>query len=647
MLVGALARGAGAALLALKGLAGSVPAAAAIPAQLFAAGAQMEAPHISPDGTRLVYLSTVGGVRYVMLRDLRSGELHPLLRGGGATFRATRCAFKSETRLLCHFQGVLHASGMHPFPASRLVALNADGSGARVLFQNAVINARPVAFAQYQDRIVAWLPNDPHHVLIELATQDGLFPSVFRLDVDSGNLQLVVREHPPVIDWIADHQGVVRFGYGFRSGEAIYVARNGPWDSWRTIEQFKRFERSHFDPLAFGSLPNRLYVLAPQAQRAAIWEMDLAASHDMQLVFSRPEVDVDALIEWPTDWHVAGFQYQTDRPYIFYIDPEARAVEAALERAFSGTYHRVVDATPDGSRLIVMSSSDVLPPRYDLMVTATHALTALGAENPDLSPDELAPMQPITVPGPDGIRIPGYLTLPRGASPRQPLPAVVFPHGGPHARDSWGYDPLLQFLASRGYAVLQLNFRGSSGFGQQWEEAGRHAWGTVMNDDITAGARWLISQGIADPARLCIVGWSYGGYAALVGVIKQPQLYRCAVSIAGVSDLSQLARDASRFYGDKDALLESTGSDTAELKAESPLLHADRIRVPVLLVHGENDTTVLAGQSREMAKALAASYVPHELLLIPEGEHSLLRPDMRLALYQKLETFLGQNLHKP
>jgi len=643
MRIGALALCAG--IAGLPGLAGSV--AAAIPVEQFAAGAQMEAPHISPDGNRLTYVTTIAGERRVMLRDLRSGELHPLLRGTGGAFRVTRCAFKSNTRLLCHFQGVVRGSGMQLFPASRLVALNVDGSAVRVLFQNEPGRERALARAQYQDRIVAWLPDDPHHVLIELTDRDGIFPSVYRVDVDSGAAQLEVPARAPVIDWIADHEGVVRFGYGFRGTTALYVVRSGPQDSWHTLEEFKRFTRARFDPLAFGTSPEHLYVMAPQDQRAAIWQLDLDRNNDMHLVFSRPEVDVDALIEWPTDWHVAGFQYQTDRPYIHYIDPQAQAVEAMLDQELPGTYHRVVDATPDGSRLIVMSSSDVLPPRYDMMVTATHALTALGAENPDLPTDGLAPMQSVTVPGADGIRIPGYLTLPRGAVPGQPLPAIVFPHGGPRARDSWGFDPLLQFMVSRGYAVLQLNFRGSSGFGEEWEDAGHQAWGTVMNEDISAGARWLVAQRIADPARMCIVGWSYGGYAALIGVIKQPQLYRCAVSIAGVADLSQLASDASRFYGGRAATLESTGDDKAELKAESPLRHADRIRVPVLLVHGEDDTTVLASQSREMARALERSHVPHQLLLIKGGEHSLLGPDMRLALYRQLAIFLAQNLQQP
>ena len=624
-----------------------VPPGGVIPLEVFAAAAQMAEPHISPDGRYLVYLSNASGQQRVAVRDLRTAREWTILNAAAGSFAVSRCEFKTGERLLCHLEGV--ARGGVPerlYPASRLLAIDADGRHFRLMFRSAFFaRMAPAATSQFQDRIVSWLPDDPSHVLIELGDAGSVFPSVYRLDVYDGALKQVVASHPPVMDWTADPSGDVRFGYGFQNDTGEYIARNGPDAPWRTLEEFKRFDRKNrFDPLAFGEHPNQLLVFAPYEGRTAVWQMDLEAGGGMQLVYSRPDVDVGGILEWPTDRHVAGYVYETDRPHTQYTDAHAAAIEQQLERALPGAYHVVIDATHDGAKLVTLSFSDVMPPRYQLLDVATGALTELGRQIPGLADGELAPMRPITVAGPGGITIPGYLTLPQRSEPGSKLPGVVLPHGGPYARDHWAYDPLVQVLASRGYAVLQLNFRGSTGYGEQWRDAGHQAWGTIMLDDITAGAHWLIDQGIVDPARLAIVGWSYGGYAALTGVEKQPQLYRCAVSIAGVSDLAQMARDDERFYGGKASAGDAMGTDPDSLREQSPLIHAGDIRVPVLLVHGDDDYTVLVDHSKAMDRELARHGVPHELVLIPHGGHSLERPEMRLTLYRKVTEFLHANL---
>ncbi len=630
-------------------LALALPSASdsSLPLELFAAAPGMDSPHISPDAGKLVYVATVAGQRRIVVRELASGRERTVLNANTGDLSVTRCEFKTNDRMLCHLEGVVRGGNPERlFPASRLLAIDADGRSPRLLFRNSFFaRLPPAAHAQFQDRIVHWLPDDPNHVLIELGDAGSVFPAVYRFDVYRGDLKLEVPARPPVMDWTADQAGVVRFGYGFRDDTGVYVARTGPNAPWRTLEEFRRFDRKRFDPLAFAAQPNELLVFAPWAGRTAVWQIDLEAqSSAMQLVFSVPDVDVGGILEWPLDRHVAGFVYETDRPHTWFTDPHAAAVERQLERELPGAYHVVVDASRDGSKLVTISYSDVMPPRFHLFDTVSGRLTELGRQGVGLEQAQLAPMRPITVPGPGGIAIPGYLTLPPGAEPGKRLPAVVLPHGGPYARDHWGYDPLVQVIATRGYAVLQLNFRGSTGYGQQWREAGHQAWGTIMHEDITAGAHWLIDSGVADPARMCIVGWSYGGYAALTGVEKEPALYRCAVSIAGVSDMSQMAVDDERFYGGKDSAGDAMGTDPVTLKAESPLAHAARIRVPVLLVHGEDDYTVLAEQSRAMDRELARAGVPHELVLIKHGEHSLLQPDMRLTLYRKVTEFLRTNL---
>ncbi|MBS0579029.1 MAG: S9 family peptidase [Proteobacteria bacterium] len=617
-------------------------AAPRIPAETFANGTEVEQVKISPDGKQLVMIATVSGERFVAVRDLdKNVPAHPLLRGSSGGYHVESCDFKTNTRLLCHFQGLEH--DFWSYPTSRLVVMNSDGSHTKVLFQS---DAQTAERTQFQDRIIDMLPDDPQHVLLEMSSADSHYPSVYLLDVDTGLYHSVVPAREPVMEWMPDRDGVVRFGAGWRDQTSVYMARNGAKDPWRTLEKFKRFEGARFEPLAFGPLPNQLFVSAPHEKRAAVWQMDLDENKDFQLVFSRPDVDVDGIVTWPGDGHMVGFSYQTDRPHVEFIDPEAKAIDQAMDKAVPETTHRVVSASRDGRVLVILVYSDVVPPTYYLFDLAKHALSRIGGPSAALAQAQLAPTRPITVPGPGGIKIPGYLTLPLGSEGKT-LAAVVFPHGGPYARDDWGYDAIVQLLANRGYAVLQLNFRGSTGYGEEWLRAGWHGWGTVMHDDITTGARWLASQGIADPARMCIVGWSYGGYAALIGVVKEPQLYRCAVSIAGVSDLARMANDDANFYGGYELARNTTGTDKTKLAEQSPALHADRIKVPVLLVHGSQDYTVRVGESEAMAKALQRYNVPNELVIIKGGEHQLSEPSMRLTLYTKLEEFLARNLGSP
>jgi dienelactone hydrolase len=636
--------------LVLLGVSWPVAQAAAplIPVEVFAAGPEMSAPRVSPDGTHLSYVTTVQGERFVGVYDVQAGKSMPILRGTSGTFRVTRCDFKTDKRLLCHFHGTNHNFGAGPQPSSRLIVVDRDGKNLKVLFQGGYYSdSTGTTQTQFQDRILHMLPDDPQHVLIEMGDRSSIFPSVYQLDVDTGALRTVVMRQPPVLGWVADRDGVVRFGSGFRDKEALYIARNGANAPWRTLAKFQRFDRQQFEPLGFGPLPNQLFVAAPHQGRTAVWQMDLEEKSDFQLVFARPDVDAESIVSWPTDEHIVGFFYEDDRPHVEFLDAHARTISQTMDQVLPDTFHHFLSASRDGRLIVIESYSDVVPPTYHLLDTATRSLTALGQESRALAHAQLAPTASVVIPGPGGISIHGYLTLPVGYTPGKPIAAVVFPHGGPYSRDYWGYDPMVQLMANRGYAVLQTNFRGSTGYGEQWQRAGHQAWGTIMHEDITAGAHWLVSQGIADPARMCIVGWSYGGYAALIGVVKEPQLYKCAVSIAGVSDVSQLAWDNRPFYGGTDAARESTGTDKATLAAESPVLHADRIKVPVLLVHGEEDSTVVLGQSKAMAKALESHGVPHELVVIKDGEHSLLEPSMRLTLYSKLEAFLAANLGSP
>ncbi len=380
--------------------------------------------------------------------------------------------------------------------------------------------------------------------------------------------------------------------------------------------------------------------------RNAIFEMDLTEKSDRQLLFANGEVDVGGAIEWPTDHRIVGFSFETDRVHKKFFDAQAENVYAAIDEVLPGADNWVVGASRDGKKLLISSSVDVRPTNFHLLDTAAGKMLRIGSANPALAQTALAEMKPVKIKSADGVMLPGYLTLPVGSSGKK-LPTVVYPHGGPHIRDRWRFDEMVQFFASRGYAVLQVNFRGSVGYGYDWYEQGHRNWGTVMVDDITASTKWAIAEGIADPANTCIIGWSFGGYAALMSAVREPGLYRCAVSIAGVADLRALAREDSRFYGGRRRVAHTLGDDVSELKAGSPLRAVEKIQVPVLLVHGDNDIQVSVDHSRRMARALKGQDKKHELVVIKDGNHSLSRYEWRETLLTKIEAFLATNAPVP
>ncbi len=634
-----------AALLATSLHSSGLCAAAPIPAAVFAAGPEIDEPRVSPDGTHLAFVTTLEGKRVLAIRDLRDGSARTIFGLYGNEFHGTHCDFKNDERLLCHFVGI--SGGPNPFPISRLVALNVDGKQTRLLFQGRYHRSDEAFHGQYEDRVVDLLRDDPQHVLIELASMFDPFPTVYRVNIYDGDRTIEVRGRAPITDWMADGSGVVRFGCGDDNKGAVCVTRDGAQGAWRTLTHFHVGEDYPLEPLAFGPQPNELFVAGPNEGRLAIWDYDLSEHRGPQLLFSHAHFDVEETVQWPSDGHIVGFSYETERPQIEFIDPTARTIDHVMSQAVPDTVHVLLDASRDGRKIVVSSYSDVQPPLYHLLDLDTQKVILIGAQNSQLLPQQLAHQHPIVITAADGLKIPGYLTLPLQAPRGARLPTIVLPHGGPYARDSWGYDPLVQLLANRGYAVLQVNFRGSKGFGLGWLAAGWQAWGTVMHEDITSGAQWLIAQGIADPQRMCIVGWSYGGYAALIGAEREPNLYRCAVSIAGVSDLTHMANDDAAFYRGRERALLATGKDPVTLQEQSPLRHAARIKVPVLLVHGELDSTVLVGHSLDMAAALARAGVPHELLVIKGGGHDLGSPEMRLTLYDRLTAFLGTHLGDP
>jgi dipeptidyl aminopeptidase/acylaminoacyl peptidase len=399
--------------------------------------------------------------------------------------------------------------------------------------------------------------------------------------------------------------------------------------------------------------PNIIYVASNhESDRTAVYEFDLGSKSFGKKLFEHPAVDVgtwlcrdrEPLYFSRARRKLLSIGYVVDRRQLHFLDDDFQQHMQAIDRALPGRVNRVTSRNKPEDRWIIESGSDAHAPATYLYSTGTRKLRKLFDSYPDLEPGILAPMKPISFEARDGWTIRGYLTVPNGV-PSENLPVVLLVHGGPACRDIQAFDREVQFLANRGYAVLQINFRGSIGFGSRFWTAGWGRWGLEMQDDLTDGVRWLVEQGIADPDRIAIYGGSYGGYASLMAVVKEPTLFRCAAALAGVFDLrEQLGDEAWRGWDHSMARIIGDPSKRNQLIATSPALHAEKIQVPVLVAHGERDWRVNPEQSEQMAEALRRAGKPHELLLMEDEPHGLQIEETRLEFYQALEAFLEKNL---
>jgi dienelactone hydrolase len=645
-------------LLALAiGMVGAVSGRAATPPSIedFASRPQVEDAAISPDGRYVAMVRTRDGKGFALVSDRRAGKDQTLrlVVTEPDHFRMTWCRWATNTRLLCAFRGMV--SDQVVFSVTRLVAVDADGKNLRVLIQN-----NREAQGQYQDGIVNWSPEKPDTVLVEadegmssndLATGVEVYgnvgthalPAVFELNVVTG--QMMIRQHArdPIRHWVTDKHGQVRLGWGFAGTAISYWAHLDGESNWRRLSKFEVFSReNHFAPIAISADDSNLaYAIGPSDGRNAIWLIDLTDKEEPKLVFSHPLVDVGGPVIG-RDGRLIGVQYDDGYPLIYYTDTDIGELMEGVQKLKPGSFHTLLGSTLDDQVLLIKSVSDIDEHKFLMLDRATHQVTQISAAYPDRDAATLAPMRSISYPARDGTRIPGYLSVPRGA-PAANLPLIVMPHGGPIARDSWGYFFLREFLVSRGYAVLQMNFRGSAGYGGDWFFAAHQDWGGLTYDDVVDGARWAIQQGITDPQRVCIVGWSFGGYIALLGAQRNPELFQCAVDIAGVSDLVLLIEEGHNWTN-ADSIKKQIGVNSEKLKRDSPHLHAADFKVPLLMLHGKMDAQVPFEQSEVMDKALTRAHVAHRFTVVPEADHQFSAVKDRGVLLKETEGFLAEHL---
>ena len=499
-------------------------------------------------------------------------------------------------------------------------------------------------FPGVRSGIVDDLEDIEDEVLIDMNQRRLDVFDVYRLNVKTGEMTLVAENPGNYIGYLTDHAGKVR----------VALAKDAEQN--RNILLYRDTEQQEFRPIIttgfkdqvspyFFSADNRhLYATSNIGRdRKALVLIDPATGKEIQTMFAHPEVDVGGAGWSRLRKVLTSVGYTTDKSHRHFFDDKIRKIYATLEKQLPGYEVALTSIDKAEEQFVVRTYSDKSRGAYYLFNAKTGALKKWRDLSPWLNEQDMADMRPISFKSRDGLTIHGYLTLPKGKEARN-LPVVVNPHGGPWVRDTWGFNSEVQLLANRGFAVLQMNYRGSTGYGRAFWEAGFKQWGRKMQDDISDGVEWLVKQGIADSKRVAIYGASYGGYAVLAGLAFTPELYACGVDYVGVSNIFTLIKTIPPYWKPlMTEFYEKVGhpeKDEELLRAISPVFHADKIRVPLLVAQGARDPRVNKAESDQMVAALAARGIKVEYLVKDNEGHGFRNEENRFEFYEAMERFL-------
>ena len=656
------------ALLIMLGLTSFQPASANETHSIedFASQPGLSRAIVSPSGKYLAGVFYAYGAQAVFVDEMFEQE-KPFIASGNK-WKINWMSWISDEDLLI---GVSIPSQIMTTPVviTRLISVDMRDKTSTLMYKR----EESRGFWQIQDNVIAKTPNKPGEFLIS-ASKSGPRPSVHKAKVGDSKIRRAVVQGrlKDIYEWEADKLGNVRIGWGFTSDQKTGVLKlrdkNNNWhDHSRLLareaevlgtptDNPSHYYISMFDQKAVSKSANIGEDKETAPEIAAIQKNPLrkvfkfnAETGEEEILYQHEQSEIAQIITDAKDSNVLEVRYSGEDVPPRVIDPQRLALSKAFEKNFPEAKAFIVSESDDRSIAIVAVNGPQTPMDYYLYMAKENRLNFLRSAYSSLNPKRLSVVHDISFSARDGLNIPGYLTLPPDISfeSAKNLPLIVHPHGGPYARDFKRFDWVVQMLSSQGYAVLQINFRGSTGYGKAFEAAGRKEWGQAMQDDITDGTKWIIEQGIADPDRIAIFGGSYGGYAALMGAAKEPNLYRCAVSLNGVSDLESLLKTTRRYIGGKFStrFIGNLWDDRDMLRKNSPINLVDSINTPILLIHGEKDRVVDVKQSREMHKALLkTSNTSIQYLELLEGDHNLSGYENRLNFARTLSAFFKENL---
>jgi acetyl esterase/lipase len=620
------------------------------------------AADLSPSGRKVVFLSAgPGSSTIAKILDLDTKKVSGIFGSSGKPESLEWCEFATESQIICRYSAIDDIGGV-PAGFSKLITLRTDGTKQQSLGSKRA--GYDMYTRQSDGSVLDWMPDDEGSVLMartyvpkieERATNikdERLGLGVDRVELATLRSKVVEEPRRTASRYISDGRGNVRImafsdfdGTDNLTGIIKYRYRTQGDKEWKPLGNYNFVDETGIFPVAVEHSTNSAFLLEDLNGRDALYRVTLDGSGAKTLVASNDKVDIDGVVRIDRGLPVIGYSYTDDRTRTVYFDPEFKKLGTSLSRALPATpLIDFVAASRDAGTLLVHASADTHPGTFYVLDRSTKKMEQLLLSREQLDGQQLAPVLAISYPAADGKMIPAYVTMSKDG-PAKGRPAVVLPHGGPSARDSFGFDWLAQFLAARGYAVIQPNYRGSAGYGDEFlgENAFRN-WKMAMSD-IAASAQYLVNQGIADSSKLAIVGWSYGGYAALQSATMEPDRYKAVVAIAPVTDLSMLRRDSDDYVNGKIAR-DYIGSDGQSLRQGSPLQNATQIKAPVLLVHGDLDLNVRNTHSIKMADALQKAGTPVEFVRYRELEHQLDDSNARAEMLMKIGQLLDRTIGK-
>jgi dipeptidyl aminopeptidase/acylaminoacyl peptidase len=600
-----------------------------IPRKVLLGNPVKTSPQISPDGTRMAYLAPVDDVLNVWVGTIGGEDYAPVTKDTDRGIRFYLWA--KDNKHILYIQDV---GGNENW---RLYATNLETQETRDL----------TPFEGVQTQVIDLDKHFPNELIIGMNKDNPRVHDVYHLDLTSGELTQVAKNPGNVAGWVTDTNFKVRAALAMTpDGGRALLLRDDEQSDWRTILTWIPDDAENSFPVSFTQDGQSMYLVdARNSNTGRLVKMDLATG-ETSVIAEDAQYDVSNVLVDPDNYTIQAVAFNRDRVEWIVLDESIKLDFDTIREISRGNF--AVTSRDNADRTWIISfSRDDGPVAFYAYDRQTRKVTFLFDNQPDLNKYTLATMEPISFTSRDGLTIHGYLTLPPKTEGKN-LPLVLNVHGGPQARDNWGYNPEAQWLANRGYASLQVNYRGSTGYGKEFLSAGDREWGGKMHDDLVDAVQWAIKQGIADPQKVAIYGGSYGGYAALVGATFTPDLFCCAVDIVGPSNLITLLRSVPPYWS---ALLVSLyrrvgNPDTDEefLKSRSPLFKVDQIKIPMLIAQGANDPRVKQAESEQIVEAMKKRGIDYEYMLFPDEGHGFAKPENRLKFYAAAEKFLAKHL---